>query len=62
MAQFADFHLGSTLQNTASSPSISGGINLNAAGLTVFTGTTERGAVRSTENWVFSPWISVASN
>lgn len=62
LGTFADFHLGSFLENTATSPSKTGGVDLNALGLTQFVGTTERGAVRSNDVWTNSPWISIANN
>ena len=62
LTSFTSFNLSSTLQNTATSPSISGGVDLNARGLTMFVGTTQRGAVLSTDNWLYSPWVSIAAN
>lgn len=63
LGTFADFKLSGTLQNTSTSPSKTGGANLAALGLPFFTGTTERGAVISTDPWTSTgSWISIASN
>ena len=62
VASVADYRLGDFLQNTSSSPTRTGGVDLRALGLTQFTGTTERGAVRTNDVWTNSPWISIANN
>ncbi len=59
---YNDYNLGGYLENTTSSPTYTGGQNLAALGLTQFVGTTERGAVRTTDVWTNSPWISIANN
>ncbi len=61
LATFADFKLGSFLDNQPTSPSKTGGINLAALGLP-FVGTTERGAVISTDVWTNASWISIATS
>ncbi|MEO6230480.1 MAG: hypothetical protein ABJB11_13005 [Ferruginibacter sp.] len=58
---FGDFKLGGLLENQSNSPSKTGGINLAALGLP-FVGTTERGAVISTDVWTNASWISIALN
>ena len=57
---FADFNLGGLLENQPSSPSFSGGIDLAALGLP-FVGTTQRGAVISSDVWTGGSWISIAT-
>jgi hypothetical protein len=58
---FGDFNLGGLLENQPSSPSFSGGIDLASLGLP-FVGTTERGAVISSDVWTAGAWISIATN
>jgi hypothetical protein len=60
LASFASFAFGAALENTASSPSLTGGLDLAAAGLP-FVGTTERGAVRSNDVWTGRSFISIAT-
>ncbi len=60
LGTFGDFLLGGVLENTPSSPSFSGGIDLAALGLP-FVGTTQRGAVISSDVWTNSGWISIAT-
>ncbi len=62
LGSFADFKLGSFLENTSPSPTRTGGVDLAALGLSQFVGTTERGAVRTNDVWTNSPWISIADN
>jgi hypothetical protein len=70
LAGFSDFNLGGTLENTASTPFLTGGTDLTTVGLTFFTGTNQRGAVPSDNNWTLaaftcgavSPWISTSTN
>ncbi len=62
LGSFGDFQLGGTLENTPSSPSFTGGIDLAALGLPFFHGTTERGAVISSDVWTAQPWLSIAAN
>lgn len=62
LGSFNDFKLGAALQNQSNSPSKVGGVNLATLGLTQFVGTTERGAVRSTDIWTSGSWISIAAN
>ncbi len=60
---FNDFKLTAELRNTTVSPSYTGGANLAALGLPFFQGTTERGAVISSDPWTSTGnWISIASN
>ena len=61
LGTFGDYVLGGALENTPSSPSFSGGLDLAALGLP-FVGTTERGAVRSNDVWTAGAWISIAGN
>jgi hypothetical protein len=61
VGSFADFALGGLLNNQASSPSFTGGIDLASFGLP-FVGTTERGAVLSNDQWTGGSWISIALN
>ena len=61
LALFTDFNLGGLLENQTTSPSFSGGIDLAAAGLP-FVGTTERGAVISSDVWTACGWISIATS
>jgi hypothetical protein len=62
LATFADFKLDGTLKPLAGSPALAGGANLQALGLPFFTGTTQRGAVRTTDVWTTGAWLSIASN
>ncbi|MBA4167518.1 MAG: hypothetical protein H0X41_08260, partial [Chitinophagaceae bacterium] len=63
LATFNDFKLSGTLQNTNASPSKTGGANLAVLGVPFFQGTTERGAVISSDPWTSTGnWISIASN
>lgn len=63
VAAFADFKLDGTLKPLAGSPALTGGANLNALGLPFFAGTTQRGAVRTTDVWTATgTWISIAAN
>ena len=59
---YSDFKLGDFLQPLTGSPALTGGQNLQALGIPFFVGTTQRGAVRSTDVWTNSPWISIANN
>jgi hypothetical protein len=54
---FSSYNLGGLLQNQSTSPSFTGGINLVSSGIPGFVGTTERGAVISTNVWTSAPWI-----
>ena len=62
LSSYNDFKLGTYLENTATSPSKTGGVDLTTLGLTQFVGTTERGAVRTNDIWTNSTWISIADN
>ncbi len=62
LTTFASFKLGSFLEPLAGSPALTGGANLAALGLPFFAGTTQRGAIRTTDIWTNSPWISIANN
>jgi hypothetical protein len=63
LGAFADFKLDGTLKPLAGSPALSGGANLAALGLPFFAGTTQRGAVTTTDVWTASgTWISIANN
>lgn len=63
LAGFNDFKLDGALKPLAGSPALSGGVNLAALGLTQFTGTTQRGAVISTDPWTSTgTWLSIATN
>ena len=62
LATFADFKLGALLDPQAGSPALSGGINLAAAGIPGFVGTTARGAVIPGDIWTSGAWISIATN
>ncbi len=59
LANFAAFKLGAALNPLPTSPALTGGMNLAAYG---FVGTTQRGAVRTTDVWTAQPWISTATN
>jgi hypothetical protein len=56
---FADFKLGAALNPLPGSPGLSGGTSLASYG---FVGTTQRGAVLTSDIWTAQPWISTASN
>jgi hypothetical protein len=63
LATYGDFKLDGYLKPLAGSPALTGGVNLNALGLTQFVGTTQRGAVISSDPWTSTgTWISVANN
>jgi hypothetical protein len=62
VAGYNDFKLGGVLEPLAGSPALSGGIDLNALGFSQFVGTTQRGAVRTNDQWTNSGWISIATN
>ena len=62
LGTYNDFKLDGTLKPLPGSPALTGGQNLQALGLPFFTGTTQRGAVRTTDVWTNSPWISIAAN
>ncbi len=62
LTTFADFKLGAALEPLAGSPALTGGQNLAALGVPFFTGTTQRGAVRTTDIWTAGAWLSIASN
>ena len=55
LRNYASFKLGAALNPLNFSPALNGGINLAAYG---FVGTTQRGAVRSTDIWTAGSWIS----
>lgn len=59
LTNFAAFKLGAALQPVTGSPALAGGMNLAAYG---FVGTTQRGAVRTTDIWTAGAWISTATN
>jgi hypothetical protein len=56
---YAGFKLDGTLKPLSGSPALSGGINLSSYG---FVGTTQRGAVLTTDVWTAQPWITTALN
>jgi hypothetical protein len=58
----AGIGLGGLFQNLPSSQSFSGGIDLAAAGVPGFVGTTQCGAVLSNDVWTSGSWISIALN
>ncbi len=63
LASLNDFKLDGTLTPLAGSPALSGGVNLAALGLTQFVGTTQRGAVITTDKWTSTgSWLSIALN
>jgi hypothetical protein len=62
LTTFAAFKLGAALEPLPTSPALTGGQNLQLLGVPFFTGTTQRGAVRTTDIWTNSPWISIAAN
>ncbi len=69
---YNDFMLGGTLENTASTPFLHTGVDLNTVGIPTqscsfkFVSTDERGGVTTTDNWTLAgvttgtPWISIA--
>ena len=57
LANYAAFKLGGALNPLTGSPALSGGFNLGPYG---FVGTTQRGAVRSTDVWTAGSWLSIA--
>ena len=59
LANFGAYKLGAALNPLTGSPALAGGMNLSAYG---FVGTTQRGAVRTTDVWTAQPWISTATN
>jgi hypothetical protein len=59
LANFGAYKLGAALNPLATSPALTGGMNLASFG---FVGTTQRGAVRTTDVWTAQPWISTAQN
>lgn len=62
LGSFADFKLDGALKPLAGSPALSGGIDLASLGLP-FVGTTQRGAVISTDPWTSTgTWISISTN
>jgi hypothetical protein len=63
LGAFADFKLDGALKPTAGSPALSGGVNLASLGLTQFVGTTQRGAVISSDPWTTTgTWLSTSTN
>ena len=63
LGSFADFKLDGGLVPTTGSPALTGGQDLHALGLPFFVGTTQRGALRTTEPWTETgTWLSVANN
>ncbi len=63
LSSLSDFKLDGALKPLAGSPALSGGQNLAALGLPFFVGTTQRGAVRTTDPWTSTgSWISIANN
>lgn len=62
VATFADFKLNTFLVPQAGSPALSGGTPLNSFN-PFFVGTTQRGAVLTTDQWTtVGNWISIATN
>ncbi len=62
LADFAAFKLDGFLKPLAGSPALTGGVNLAALGLP-FVGTTQRGAVITSDPWTSTgTWISIATN
>lgn len=59
LANQAAFKLGGALHPLTGSPALTGGMNLASFG---FVGTSQRGAVRTTDIWTAQPWISIATN
>ncbi len=59
LANYAAFKIGVFLNPETGSPALSGGFNLAPYG---FVGTTQRGAVRTTDIWTTGSWISIATN
>lgn len=58
LPSFSDFKLDGTLTPLAGSPALSGGVNLAALSLPFFVGTTQRGAVITTDKWTsHGTWI-----
>ncbi|MDO6430400.1 hypothetical protein Q4E93_07375 [Flavitalea sp. BT771] len=63
LGAFGDFKLDGALKPLPGSPALSGGVNLAALGLTQFVGTTQRGAVLSTDAWTTTgTWLSTSTN
>jgi hypothetical protein len=63
LGAFADFKLDGALKPTTGSPALSGGVDLHALGLTQFVGTTQRGAVISSDPWTTTgTWLSTSTN
>jgi len=63
LATFADFKLDGALTPTTGSPALTGGVDLHALGLTQFVGTTQRGAVITSDKWTsVGTWLSTATN
>jgi hypothetical protein len=58
----AGIGLGGLFENLPTSQSFTGGIDLAAAGVPGFVGTTQCGAVLSNDVWTSGAWISIASN
>lgn len=58
-----DFKLDGALKPLPGSPALSGGVDLHALGLTQFVGTTQRGAVITSDPWTTTgTWLSTATN
>lgn len=63
LGAFADFKLDGAMKPLPGSPALSGGVDLHALGLTQFVGTTQRGAVISSDPWTTTgTWLSTATN
>jgi len=63
LGALADFKLDASLKPLPGSPALSGGVNLAALGLTQFVGTTQRGAVLSSDAWTSTgSWLSISTN
>jgi len=63
LGAFTDFKLDGALKPLTGSPALSGGVDLHALGLTQFVGTTQRGAVITSDAWTTTgTWLSTATN
>jgi len=59
LASYAAFKLDGVLKPLIGSPALAGGFNLAPYG---FVGTTQRGAIRTTDVWTTGAWLSIAAN
>jgi hypothetical protein len=63
LGSMADFKLDGAVKPLPGSPALSGGVDLHAVGLNQFVGTTQRGAVITSDPWTTTgTWLSTSTN